>query len=173
MDRRTFLKTAGFGSVALFLGGVTYRVGALWWDQAPAQGFKHLSHHEATVVRALADAMFPGDSGFPPMPNGGELGLDAFFDQYLASVPELTVKLLKVLLHAIDDMTVVADFGLTRFHRRPQAERIEILQAWDTSWIGARRGMFRSLKLILGMGYCEHPEVLAAAGITYNCGGES
>lgn len=170
MNRRTFLKTAGFSSAALVFGGIAFRVGSFWWDQTAAEGYKVLSAHEARVVQAIADAMFPGDDRGPyPMPNGAQTGLREYFDEYLDSIPPLTSKLLRVLIHAIDDMSVISDFGMTRFHLRPQEERIAILHAWDTSLVDVRRGAFRSIKLILGMGYCEHPEVLRASGIQFSC----
>lgn len=172
MDRRTFLKTAGFSSAALLFGGIAFRVGGFWWDQQPAERYKVLSGHEARVVQTIADAMFPGDDQQPhPMPNGAQVGLVEYFDDYLDSVPPLTSKLLRVLVHAIDDMSVISDFGMKRFHLRPRDERIAILNAWDTSLIDVRRSAFRSIKLILGMGYCEHPDVLRAAGIQFSCAG--
>lgn len=171
MNRRNFLKTAGFGTIALMLGGVGFRVGGLWWDQEAGDRFQVLSVDESKIVQALADTMFPGDSG--SMPNGAAVGLPLFFDEYLVSIPELTSKLLRVLLHLIDDTSVFSDFGLTRFHLRPRTERVEILKAWDTSLVGVRRGMFHSIKLILSMGYFENPAVLRAAGIHFSCGGVS
>lgn len=171
LDRRTFLKRAGFSAGALLLGGVAFRIGGFWWDQSSGDGYRVLSDHEARIVQAIADAMFPGDSSGPyPMPNGASVGLREYFDDYLASVPELTSNLLRLLLHAIDDMSVMSGFGLTRFHLRPHDERVAILDAWDTSRIRARQGAFRSIKLILGMGYCEHPDVLRASGIEFMCG---
>lgn len=168
MDRRTFLKTLGGATLAL-ASGVALRT-TFWWDQTPGTNLKLLSRHEATIIQTMAEAMFPGDLG---MPAGNTVGLPEFMDDYLASIPEITANLLRLLLHAIDDMAVLSDFGTTRFHRRPLDERITILQAWDTSWLGPRRGAFTSVKILLAMGYCEHPAVIQAAGITYTCGGES
>lgn len=168
VNRRTFLVAFG-GTAAAFASGVALRT-SFWWDQTPATSLKILSQHEVNIIQTMGEAMFPGDLG---MPAGNTVGLPEFMDDYLANIPELTANLLRLLLHAIDDMAVMADFGTTRFHKRPLDERIAILQAWDSSWLGPRRGAFTSIKILLAMGYCEHPAVIQAAGITYTCGAES
>lgn len=168
MQRRTFLKGLG-GALGLIFGGVAFRVGGFWWDQTAASGMKVLSGDEVVLIQSIAEAMFPADLG---MPAGSQVGLPDFMDDYLASIAPGTANLLRLLLHAIDDMAVFADLGPTRFHRRPLEERIEILQAWNDSWLAPRRGAFSSLKMIMGMGYCESQAVIAAAGFHYSCGGE-
>lgn len=169
MDRRTFLKALG-GTGATLVGAIGMRIGGFWWDQTPSAKMKLLSSHEILIVQTMAEALFPGDLG---MPAGNQVGLPDFVDHYLASVSETTANLLRLLLHAIDDMAIFADMGVTRFHLRPLEDRIEILRAWDESWLGPRRGAFTSLKLIFGMGYCERPEVIQAAGLDYTCTGKS
>ena len=166
MQRRTFLKGLG-GAGGLLLGGVIWRVGGFWWDQSATTGMKVLSQHEVVIVQTIAEAMFPGDLG---MPAGNRVGMPEFFDTYLAGIAPGTANLLRVLLHSIDDMALFADFGSTRFHLRPLEERIAILQAWHDSWLTPRRGAFASIKMIMGMGYCESALVIQTAGIDYSCG---
>lgn len=169
MNRRTFLKALG-GTGAAIVGVIGLRIGGFWWDQTPATKMKFLSGHEVLIVQAMSEAMFPGDLG---MPAGNQVGLPDFVDHYLAGISATTANLLRLLLHAIDDMAIFSDMGVTRFHLRPLEDRIEILAAWDNSWLGPRRGAFTSLKLIFGMGYCEHPAVIKAAGLDYSCVGAS
>ena len=170
MNRRNFLKLAGLGTAAATAGVAGFRLNH-WWDQLPSTNFRVLSNEEASIAAAIADALFPGDVGTPPMPNGVDVGVVERFDTYLAGVDEASANGLRMLLHAIDDMAIFADFGLTRFHKRPRNQRIEVLDAWETSGLMVRRSGFRALKYVLSNQYCNHPDVLSAAGIHYTCGG--
>lgn len=167
MNRRKFLKLGTFSAFALATGGLAWRVGGVWWDQTPGRDFDILSDEEAEIIASIADAMFPGNTTFP---NANEVGVVAFFDDYLKTIDPRTAKLLRALIHAIDDVATVADFGLTRFRHRPRHERIAILDAWDNSLFFGRRGAFRGVKLVISTAYCEHPDVLAAARIDFECG---
>jgi hypothetical protein len=169
MDRRTFLKAAGFSTVGLALGGLAYRVGGVWWDQTPGAKLRVMSDDEADILAAIADTMFPGEDFPGGMPSATQTGIVEFFDDYLASIDEMTSNLLRVLLHGIDDMAVFADFGATRFRFRPRPEREEILKAWGRSWFSARRGAYVSLTILIAMGYTEHPDVIRSAGYDYAC----
>jgi hypothetical protein len=130
-----------------------------------------LSDEEAAITASIADALFPGDVGSPPMPNGIEVGVVEKFDAYLAGLDEASADGLRILLHAIDDMAVFGDLSLARFHKRPRNERIAALEVWENSGMMVRRSGFRALKYVLSNQYCNHPDVLAAAGIHYSCGG--
>ena len=147
---------------------MAWRIGGVWWDQSPAPALERLSDTEAEIIASIADAMFPGDGVFP---GGNEVDVVSFFDHYLSSIAPETARLLRLLLHAIDDMGAVADLALTRFRNRTREERIAILRAWDNSLFFGRRGAFRGVKLVIATAYCEHPAVLRAAGIEFDCGG--
>lgn len=168
MNRRTFLMTSGVGTAGLLAGSAAYRVGTVWWDQTPAPSYEMLSVREANIAEAIVDAIFPGDA--QGMPNGNEVGAVDVLDEYLSAIDEHTANLMRLLLHAIDETAVLSGLKMRRFHRRPRCERIDILNAWDTSRIAARREAFSALKLVLSMGYCESPQVMRAAGIDYDCG---
>ncbi len=168
MNRRTFLVAGGLSTLGVMAGSAVYRVRSVWWDQETAGDYQMLSRREAEIAEAMADAMFPGDNR--GMPNGTEVAVVETFDDYLAAINPHTANLLRLLLHTIDEMAVVSGLSMTRFHRRPRQERIDILNAWDTSKIGVRREVFQGLKIIFAMGYCESPAVIRAAGIDYECG---
>lgn len=169
MDRRTFLKAGGFSTLGLAIGGLAYRVGGVWWDQASGPELRVLSDEEAEIFSVIADTLFPGEDFPGGMPSATDAGIVGFFDDYLASIDEMTSKLLRLLLHAIDDVAVFADLGVTRFRFRPREEREDILKAWGRSWFSARRGAYNSLTILIAMGYTEHPDVIAAAGYDYGC----
>jgi hypothetical protein len=168
MQRREFIKVSGLSAVAVATGSMAYRVGGVWWDQESAAHLQVLSADEARVVAAMADAMFPEDGW--GMPNGAGAGVVEALDDYLSAIDEATANLLRLLIHAIDDMAIMRGFGMTRFHKRTREERIAILGSWDSSSSSIRRGAFQGLKFVMCMGYCEHPEVLRAAQIDYSCG---
>ena len=168
MNRRTFLIASGVSTAGLVAGSAAYRVGVVWWDQTPSKEYEMLSEREAKIAEAIVDAIFPGDH--LGMPNGNSVDTVDTLDEYLSAIDERTANYIRLLLHAIDELSVVSRMKLRRFHRRPRPERVQILNAWDTSRIAARREAFRALKLIFSMGYCESPQVMSAAGIDYECG---
>jgi len=170
MDRREFLKWTGLGSLGLAVGSAGYRV-STWWNQPTATGREVLSAGEVEIARALADAMFPGES-VPAggMPNGVDAGVVEHLDRYLAGIGDDPSRLMRLVLHAVDDAAIFSDLSFRRFRYRPRDERTEILRAWDHSRIVFRRKAFRGLKMVLAAGYCNHPEVLGAAEIQYGCG---
>ena len=167
MNRRQFLIVGGVSTVGLAAAAGAWRIGGVWWNQDSGDNWQVLSDHEATIAAAIADAMFPGDDR--GMPTGTEAGAVETLDEYLGAIPEHTANLLRLLLHAIDEMAIPSGLGMTRFHLRSLDERIELLNNWDASMLGPRREAFEGLKLILAMGYCESPDVLEAAGIDYEC----
>mgnify|MGYP000265257396 FL=1 len=172
MDRRKFMAVTGLSATTLGLGGVLWRVGGVWWDQEAAPKWQLLSAHEVKIVEAIAEAIFPGeDSSTAPIPGALDVGVPKFLDNFLANtLDDFTANAVRLLIHAIDEMAIAADFGLTRFHKRPLEERVAILKVWEESSLAPRRGAFSALKLFIAMGYCESPEVLGAMGISYTCG---
>jgi hypothetical protein len=172
MDRRKFMALTGVSATTLGVGGLLWRVGGVWWDQEAAPEWQIFSQHEVKIVEALAETIFPGeDSLTAPIPSALDVGVPAFLDAFLANtLDDFTANAVRLLIHAIDEMAIGADFGLTRFHKRPMHERVEILKAWEESSLAPRRGAFSAHKHLNAMGYCESPEVLGAMGISYTCG---
>jgi hypothetical protein len=168
MNRRNFLILGGLSTAGVLAGSAAFRIGGIWWDQDTSSSHQILSAQEVRISESIVDALFPGDH--LGMPNGNEVGVVAVFDDYLGALDEHRANLLRLLLHAIDDLAITAGLAMTRFHLRPREERIDILNGWDRSRIGPRREVFKALKLIFSMGYCESPRVLRAAQIDYECG---
>ncbi len=169
MKRRTFIKLSGLSAVGAAIGSIGYRVGAVWWDQTPAATYKLLSVQEGLIVASIADAMFPGERF--GMPNAVKIGIVEFFDEYLATVDKQSANLIRLLVHAVDEISVATRGKIRRFHLRDRDDRVAILAAWDNSVIAARRSAFQTLKFLICSGYCENKQVLRAAGIEFSCGG--
>lgn len=170
MRRRSFLKLAGLGTIVSGIGSMGYRV-VDWWNQPTADGAAVLSSEERSIARAVADAMFPGEEFLDGgMPNGVDAGIVEDLDEYLAAIDQRSSRLLRMLLHLIDEMAIPRGLRFQRFRARSRDERIAILKTWDNSSLMVRRKAFRSLKLIMAGGYCNHEDVLEAAGIDFRCG---
>lgn len=168
MKRRTFLKISALALPATVLAAGAARVGLGWYDQPASPAMTALSAREAEICGAICDALYPGDH--LGMPAGLDVGVVEAVDAYFDSIPEDTSKLLRLLLHALDDFGRFATVPPRAFTERSRTQRQAILRAWDTSMFGARQDAFKALKLIFAMGYCEAPEVIRAAGIDYTCG---
>ncbi len=168
MNRRQFLVLGGFSTLGLALGSTAFRIGGVWWDQSAHEDYQLLSAREVEIAEAIVDALFPGDH--LNMPNGNDVGVVAELDDYLAAIHPHKGNLLRLLLHAIDDLAIFDGFGMTPFRHRSRQERIALLNGWDDAKLNARQEAFFGLKVILSMGYCEAPEVIRAAGIDYDCG---
>ncbi len=166
ITRRQVLAT----SAALATATVAVSAGrvASWWDRDPAEGWLALGPHEVELVDALAEAMFP--QGGTPFLSGKDAGLARYFDGIMAVMDSPTDKLLRLLLHALDDWAFL-EVG-TPYARLPLEARIERLQLWLRHDSHLVRGALNGLVIFLGMGYCGHPEVKAAAGWIFPCGYE-
>ena len=169
MNRRRFLLLSGLSTAGLLLGSAALRVRTAWWTQPSSDEFHILSSREADIARAIIDAMFPGDH--LGMPNGNDVDVIRTLDNYLHAIPPSKANLLRLLLHAIDDVARPAGARFRPFRRRTRQERIDLLARWDQSRLSARQEAFQALKIILCMGYCESPRVIRAARFDYTCGG--
>ena len=160
----------GVGASSVVIGALGWRVGGVWWDQPAYGGMKVLSLQEVQVVNSIAEALFPGEPARAGgLPSGIQAGCTEFFDDFLSSSLEpVTANAMRLLVHMIDEMAIGS--GGQRFHKSSLARRVEHLKAWQSSRFALRRGAFSALKIFLAMGYCENPEVLAAAGIDFTCG---
>ncbi len=164
ITRRHLLALGAATAAASVLGvGAT---AAHWWNQPPHTGFKQLSSREAEVVRAWAAAAFPG--GEAVALDGGQAGLDHFFDGVLSHTPATQRKLLKVLLHAVNTGAVALCGARLTSLSGPDARTVfHRLSAHDVAEV---RGAMSSLTVLLGMGYSTHPEVAPIMARWHRCG---
>ncbi len=162
VSRRGLLR-AGLATGATLAFGVGLRL------DAPAAGARVLSGEEMSVVRALAEAMFPAG----PFPvDGGSAGVAEEVDRLVADMLEdPAASAFRYVLRAIEWGTL-ASRGL-RFSRLDADVRREVLDVWSEPSVIPRRAAHDSLKVVLGMAYFNHPEVLAAIGWRAGCGGRS
>jgi len=172
MRRRDFLAIAGVGGLATFIGSSAYRV-TQWWHQPTAASRNVLSETEASITGAILDAMFPGDSDAYAaenrLPNGRDTDALEYFDWYLDRLDRRSANLIRLLLHAIDEIAFFRGLQFRRFRKRPRDQRVEILKNWDESSLGVRRSAFRAMKLALAGGYFNDPDVRRAIGIYHTC----
>ena len=139
---------------------------ASWWDRDAAEGYEALSAKEVSIVEALSDAMFP--PGGDPALSGTEAGLARYFDGIMAAMDPPTDKLLRLLLNALDDWAFF-ETGHS-YSKLPLEDRMSTLEGWMGHDSHHVRGAVSGLLVFLGMGYCGHPDVKAAAGWVFPCG---
>jgi hypothetical protein len=137
-----------------------------WWDQAPEAPYSVLTHDEAGFVRAWAGVAFPATS-FIPL-HGADAGLDRFFDRTLQTTPPDTTKLLRLLLHALDNGATLTHGGL--FSSISPARQSKYFESWIHSDIAIARSAAQSLVLLLGFGWSIHPEVAPHMRKLHSCG---
>lgn len=162
--RRQVLATTAAVAAATTVVGAGHV--ASWWDRDPAEGWLALSPQEIGLVDALAEAMYP--PGGTPALSGKEAGLARYFDGVMHAMDPPTDKLLRLLLHALDDWAFVSA-GLP-YAQLPLEARTDKLRVWLHDESHHIRGAISGLMVFLGMGYCGHPDVKQAAGWIFPCG---
>ena len=147
--------------------GVAASAGVVVEFGFPAEGLRVLTARELAVVRALAEVMFPRG----PFPlDGVEAGVAEEVDRIVADVLEpIHANGFRVLLHTLEWGTF-ASRGRT-FSALPTGERAEVLVTWSDPTVFARRVVGDAFKVVLGMAYFGHPDVLAHIGWSTGCNG--
>ena len=164
LTRRHLLALGAATSAAAVVGTVGTVVH--WWDQPSAADFTQLSADEARFVRAWASAAFPSGEVIPL--DGGDAGLDRFFDSLLSSLPATQRKLLKLLLHALDTGSIA--MGGARFTQLEQSEARQVFHRMAEHDLAEVRGAVSGLTVLLGMGYSTHPTVAPVMARWHRCG---
>lgn len=164
ISRRHLLALLGATAAAAGLVGAGTVV--RWWDAAPDAPYAQLSDEEAAVVRAWAQAAFPG--GESAALEGGEAALDRYFDALLGALPETQAKLMKVLLHAIEAGSLLLGGG--RFTRLEEREARAVFHALVDHDVAEVRGAVLGLTTLLGAGYTTHPAVAPQLARLHRCG---
>jgi hypothetical protein len=147
---------------ALGVGGLAWR----WWDRPPGAGLKRLSQDEHDFVVAIAEAWFPG--GGEPALSGADADLGAFFDDVLDGMQPATATELKLLLQALDDLTLPTRFA--PFRTLSLDDRIEVLGAWMGSDQWLLRNAVQATLVLVGTGYTTHPAVVETLRPWFACG---
>lgn len=164
LSRRTLLRAAG-ALTAVVGGGALLTVGR-WWDRSAGEGYLHLSQDEAAVVRAVAGAAWP--AGEVVALDGEVADLDHFFDQMLHTMPELPQKLLRTLIHALDDLARLSEgHGLVALSRD---DRTTLVMRWLEDDSHELRSAVTALVVMLGMGFTTHPDARGPLPHLYRCG---
>ena len=162
VSRRRLLQAGlAFGAASAFGAGLRL--------DGPAVDARILSPEEMAIVRAVAEAMFPGW----PMPlDGVAAGVAEEVDRVVADMMvEPHASGFRYVLRALEWGTL-ASRGM-RFSQLTVEDRTEVLDAWSDPVVLPRRVAHDSLKLILGMAYFNHPVVLDHIGWRATCGGRS
>lgn len=157
VGRRTVLRIGTAGAVLLAVGG---GVGA--WVTAgygvqidPNDVPVALSVKELAVVRALVDALFPAEDGFP---SGLELGVHQRVDEELWAAPERTRSDIKSGLQLVEHLPPL--YGhLHRFTALPREARAEVFAAMLRSKRETIRQIATALKQMTQLFYYGHEKV--------------
>jgi hypothetical protein len=133
----------------------------------PAAGARLFTRSELRIVEAIAEVMFPGG----PFPvDGLQAGVAAEVDRIVAEVLEpIHAAGFRTLLQSLEWGTL-ASRGRS-FTALPAPERAEVLERWLDPSVFTRRLAAESFRVVLGMAYFAHPEVLAHMGWRPECGG--
>ncbi len=157
---------------AVLIGGSVFVSGAIGTGfsislGAPAEGARLLTGPELRVIDAVAEVMFPG-THFPL--DGIEAGVAAEVDRIVSDVlAPVHCAGFRYVLRTLEWGTM-ASRG-RRFSRLSLEKRAEVLSTWKTPEKVARRVAGDSLRVVLGMAYFSHPDVLAAMGWRATCSG--
>lgn len=161
--RHLLAASAGIAAAAAVCAG---GIGMQWWKQSPAAGFVNLSSDEAEFVRAISGAAFP--AGEVIELSGADADLDRFFDAMLSGMPSLTGNLLKLLIQALENLSVLLAGG--RFTALTLPAQQSVIEGWLASDQTELRSAVQSLVVLLSMGYTTHPEIAPLMSSWHRCG---
>ena len=156
------LGTATSTAVGLLGAGTIWS----WWDTDPSDSYKSLNDEEAKMIQCIAAAAFPAGDTIPL--DGKEAKLDYFFDDLLLSMTNTNRKLLKLLLHAVDKITIPSH--LSAFSDLDPITHRQLLADWLAHDNHLFRGAIQSLVILLGMGYTNHPKASKVLSQYFRCG---
>lgn len=147
---------------SLGVGTLAFR----WWDRPPGAGLLALSPHEYDIVQSIAEAWMP--PGGTPKLSGADADLGSFFDEIISHMADLDRTLLKLLLQALDDSTLLTDFGT--YTTLPLHRRSEVLYGWIHSEHSMMRSAVSAFLVLMSTGWTTHPEVASLLRPMFPCG---
>ncbi len=152
IGRRSALRGGASGFLLLVFGGLLPS-GCRGYPQPPVL-LKFISPEEYAVFQAIARAI---------------LGLGAGSVDVAASVDELVSRMtggvkrdIHWMLRIFEHVTHLFDLKGRRFSRLARDDQEQYLRGWMESSLGARRMVFRALKLLSSLGYYGVPETWKA-----------
>jgi len=164
ITRRQVLAAAAAVPVA---GGLAAAgVGWQWWDRPAGQGLTALSSEEHGFVQALAEAWMP--AGGRPALSGADAQIGDFFDGVIAAMHPQTGRELKLLLHALDHLTVPT--RLRPFQALGREVRSTVLAGWLDHPVMLVRDGVSAVMVLVGVGWTTHPEVVPVLRRMFPCG---
>lgn len=161
--RQVLAATAALGGAAAVGAGTT---AVRWWDRPPGKDLETLSDAEHAFVQSVGEAWMP--PGGEPAISGAEARVGDFIDDVLVTMPAEQRRLLKLLIHALDERTV--PLHLSRYVNLDLATRTEVLSGWLDSSIFLERQAVSALLVLIAMGYTSHPEVAKHFSPMFGCG---
>lgn len=161
--RHLLAATAALGAAAAVGVGTT---AVRWWDRPPGEGLKVLSPLEHGFVQSVAEAWMP--PGGTPALSGADAQLGHFVDETMSHMPATQAKLLKVLLHLLDELTLPTH--MSTFHALSLQARQEVLQGWLDSPFFLQRQALGAVMALISFGWALHPEVAPVFQPLFGCG---
>lgn len=137
-----------------------------WYDRPVDAPLRALSAEEHAFAQALGEAWMP--PGGEPAISGAEARVGDFLDEVVAAMAPQQGKLFRLLLHLLDEETLVTD--LSRFQHLPLARRTEVLSGWMNSGWYAQRQAVAAVLALVAFGYTEHPAVSVVVRDLFPCG---
>ncbi len=154
IGRRGLLRASVSGALLLGLGSVL-PAGCRSYPSPPIP-LQFFSNAEYAVFEAIARAML----GLEDDP----IDVSARVDQLVAGMDGTVRRDIRWILRIFEHGTHLFDLQGKRFTRLSRADQEEYLKGWMVSSLGARRIVFRALKLIAGMGYYGAAETWSVIG---------
>jgi hypothetical protein len=123
-----------------------------------------LTRHEAKVILALAETVFPVDD--PRHVRPGDARVVEYLDELLAQVEPRERALMRVLIALFDVQQAVATpTRPTLFSRARPEDRARSLEGWDKSSLYPRRVAFQAIRSLLLWAYVDNPDVERSIGV--------
>ncbi len=161
--RRTLLKIAGLGGLAIAGGAWAWKTAGLFGP--PAAGRMVFDADEFRTLEKACEAVFPGPPDWPF--SADQVQTAGFVDTYVGNLYEDHHLLFRVLLRTLNASTLLS-YGHS-FYWLALPQRQAVLQQWRTSDLRVRRLGYQSLTFAIKLGYFEDDRVRAAAGFTLGC----
>ncbi len=154
IGRRGLLGASVSGALLLGFGSVL-PAGCRSYPSPPIP-LQFFTNAEYAVFRAIAQAML----GLEDDP----IDVSARVDQLVAGMDGTVKRDIRWILRIFEHGTHLFDLQGKRFTRLSRSDQERYLKGWMVSSLGARRIVFRALKLIAGMGYYGAPETWSLIG---------